>query len=78
MSIDREMDKEYVVQIYDGILPVIKKYKITEWRKTEKDKDKDSYVEFNLKNELIYKSETDLTNIENKFLVTEGETWGEG
>ena len=30
MSIDREMDKEYVVQIYDGILPAIKKYKITE------------------------------------------------
>ena len=35
-------------------------------------------MEFNLKNELIYKSETDLINIENKFLVTEGETWGEG
>ena len=30
MSIDREMDKEYVVQIHDGLLPAIKKNKITE------------------------------------------------
>ena len=34
---------------------------------------------WNLKNdtnELIYKTETDSTDIENKFMVTKGETWG--
>ena len=32
----------------------------------------------NYTNEHIYKAETDLTDIENKFMVIKGEQWGEG
>ena len=80
MSIDREMDKEYAAQIHDGLLPAIKKNKITEWSKKEEDKYRmiSLLCGIYLKNELIYKAETDLTNTENKFMLTEGETWGEG
>ena len=51
----------------------------TKWSQTEKDKYDMTSLMWNLKNntnELIYKTETDSTDIENKLMVTKGESGG--
>ena len=94
MSINRGMDKEAVIHIYNGILLTHKKNEIMPFAATwmdleiiilsKSDRERQSYDIAYMKNlKEGYKStylqdRNRLADLENKLMVTKGERWGDG